>query len=123
MFHFFVFGVIGLVIFLAMIALLRERALLARHDMSGNRARAIPLAVSPKAEKPVRLDNFDPGREALLVQIPEVVARNLDPADFVTRPNAAGEGQELLFRNRVLVDLPKIGSQRRIDLYVEPLPG
>ena len=111
--------VIAVSILLAGFALLREQRKQAS-PVRSEAPRGRSVVFDPAAARPAILPEFDPNREALLVQMPAKQVADLDPADFATRPIADGSGQDILFRNRVLLRLPGISTSRRVDLFVEP---
>ncbi len=119
MLNLFALLIIAISILLAVFALLREPRKQAA-PVCSEKPRGWSVIFDPTAAGPAILPEFDPGKEALLVQMPARQVANLNPAEFSTRPIAGGTGQDILFRNRVLLRLPGISASRRVDLFVEP---
>ncbi|NDR57769.1 hypothetical protein [Aliiruegeria sabulilitoris] len=113
-------AIIAVSIVFAAITLIREQ----RERSPVERARARSgraVTFDPKAMRPAILSEFDPGCESLLVQLPAELVAALDPADFATRPIADGTGQDILYRNRVLLRLPHISANRHVELHIEAI--
>ncbi|WP_068114286.1 hypothetical protein [Tropicimonas marinistellae] len=77
------------------------------------------LAHGLSRDHPIVLHNFDPLQEALVLQLPDLDARRARDRDFEVHPTSHGHGQEIRFRGRVLVQLPDVPLERKVDLYVE----
>lgn len=120
MFELLPLAIVALSIALAAASLLGER-LDGLQLAAGSPDGGLPL--DPYVGEAVTLSGFDPRAEALLVQLPQEVFEDIDHADFATRPARNGAGQELLFRDRLLLRLPDLAPQQRIDLFVEPIPS
>lgn len=95
--------------------------LIAQVEMPDRPAVASP-AVESDAEA-AQIDDFDPAAEAVVLRLPEAEADCCGPEDFATRPALGGTGQEILFRDRILVHLPDVPAERNVDLYIEAIPA
>ncbi|SDI86901.1 hypothetical protein [Aliiruegeria lutimaris] len=113
-------AIIAISISLAAIALIREQ----RGNSSHGRAKSQSgrsVTFDPNAAQPAILSGFDLCSNALLLQLPAEQVAALVPTDFATRPITDGTGQDILYRNRVLLRLPHVSANRHVELHIEAL--
>ena len=102
------------------IALWREQSLLSRLQDADPGEGGI---LFDTARDPATITDFDPRAEALLVQLPAEQMESLVSDDFTMCPSEDGAGQDLMYRNRLVLRLPKLSPRQKIELYVQPMPG